>query len=75
MIPDISDIPNKYGNLVLMSSLPVLHKDNIKTSLSQQINKLLLCNEYVNLSSWETVQISIKRVRENKTWFNKIQPA
>ena len=37
---------------------------------------MLLCNEYVvNLSSWETEQISVKHVRENKTWLKKIQPA
>ena len=41
--PEISDISDKYGNLLLMSSLSVLHEDKIKTSLSQQINKLTRC--------------------------------
>ena len=41
MIPEISDIPDKYGNL--MSSLSVLHDDRIKTSFSQQISKLARC--------------------------------
>ena len=43
MIPEISDIPDKYGNLLLMSSLSVLHEDKIKTLLLQQINKLTHC--------------------------------
>ena len=43
MVSEISDIPDKYGNLTLMSSLPVLHEDGVKTSLSQQINKLTRC--------------------------------
>ena len=43
MIPEISDIPEKYDNLVLMSSLSVLHEDRVKTSLSQQINRLTRC--------------------------------
>ena len=60
-----------------MSSLSVLHEDRIKTSFSQQINKLTIqCNKYVlNLSSWETEQIPLKRVRENKIWLKKIQSA
>ena len=37
MFPEISDIPDKYGNLVLMSSLSVLHEDRIKS------NKLTRC--------------------------------
>ena len=43
MTPEISDIPDKYGNLALMSSLSVLHEDKVKTSLSQQVNKLTPC--------------------------------
>ena len=43
MIPDISDIPDKYGNLALMSSLSVLQEDRVKASLSQQIKKLTRC--------------------------------
>ena len=43
MIPEISDIPDKYGNLALMYLLSVLHEDRVKTSLSQQVNKLTLC--------------------------------
>ena len=43
MVSEISDIPDKYGNLTLMSSLPVLHEDRVKTSLSQHINKLTRC--------------------------------
>ena len=43
MIPEISDIPDKYGNLALMSSLSVLEKDRVKTSLSQQVKKLTRC--------------------------------
>ena len=41
MIPGISDIPDKYGNLALMSSLSVLHEDRVQTSLS--VNKLTRC--------------------------------
>ena len=54
-----------------MSSLSVLHEDRIKTSFSQQINKLTIqCNKYVlNLSSWETEQIPLKCVRENQNMF------
>ena len=33
MIPEMSDISDKYSNLTLMSSLSVLHKDRIKTLL------------------------------------------
>ena len=43
MTLEISDIPDKYGNLALMSSLSVLHEDKVKTSLSQQVNKLTPC--------------------------------
>ena len=43
MIPEISDIPDKDGNLALMYLLSVLHEDRVKTSLSQQVNKLTLC--------------------------------
>ena len=41
--PEISDIPDKYDNLLLMSLLSVLHEDKIKTLLSQQIKKLTRC--------------------------------
>ena len=40
IIPEMSYIPDQYGNIALMSSLSVLHKDRVKTSLSQQFNKL-----------------------------------
>ena len=36
----MSDIPDKYGNLALISSLSVFHEDRVKTLLSQQFNNL-----------------------------------
>ena len=43
MIPEMSDIPDKYGNLALMCSLSALQENRVKTSLLQQINKLTRC--------------------------------
>ena len=55
-------------SLALMCSLPVLNENSVKTSLSQQVNTLLLCNEYVvKLYPWEAEQISFLHVKENKT--------
>ena len=34
MIPDMSDVPDRYDSLALMSSLSVLHQDRVKISLS-----------------------------------------
>ena len=44
MTPEISDIPVKYGNLSLISSLLVFHENSVKKLLSQQINKLTHCH-------------------------------
>ena len=43
MIPEISDIPDKYSNLALTFSLSVLQEDRVKSSCSQEINKLTRC--------------------------------
>ena len=50
MVSEMSDIPDKYGNLALTSSLSVLHEDRVKSSLSQQIKKLTRC--YYAMGMW-----------------------
>ena len=58
MFPEISDIPDKYGNLVLMSSLSVFHEDRIKS------NKLTRC--YYAMSMFQTCPHG----RQNKSLVN-----
>ena len=40
IITEMSNIPDQYGYIALMPSLSVSHEDRVKTSLSQQVNKL-----------------------------------